>query len=122
MRKKKVAICFKYEKVLEESWEKTKAEDRVARQKMEREEAQCITQQKEEAAKKEVEQIEAQLKPLAEAREKCYAQRKETGKPPLLPKIPDDEWMKIVEQWPCGPRRQSMSESEETDRRMMILH
>ena len=52
---------------------------------MEREEAQRITQQKEEAEKKEVEQIEAQLKPLAEAREKCYAQRKEEGKPPLLP-------------------------------------
>ena len=96
---------LKYEKVLAESWEKTKAEDQVTRQEMEREEAQHITQQKEEAAKKEVEQIEAQLKPLAEAREKCYAQRKEVGKPPLLPKIPGDEWTKIIEQWPHGSRR-----------------
>ena len=72
---------------------------------MEREEAQHITQQKEEAAEKEVEQIEAQLKTMAEAREKFYAQRKEAGKPPLLPKIPDDEWKKIIEQWLHGPRR-----------------
>ena len=72
---------------------------------MEREEAQHITQQKEEEAKKEVEQIEAQVKPLAETMEKCYAQRKEAGKPPLLPKIPHDEWVKIIEQWLCGPRR-----------------
>ena len=96
---------LKYEKVLAESWEKTKVEDRVARQEKEREEAKCITQQKEEATKKEIEQIEAQLKPLAETREKCYAQRKEAGKPPLLPIIPDDEWTKIVERWPCRPRR-----------------
>ena len=33
----------------------------------------------------------------------------------LLPKIPDDEWVKIIEQWPRGPRRQSLSESEETE-------
>ena len=50
---------FKYEKVPAETWEKTKTEDRVARQKMEREEAQHITQQKEDAVKKEVEQIKA---------------------------------------------------------------
>ena len=42
---------------------------------------------------------------MAEAREKCYAQRKEASKPPLLPKIPDDEWKKIIKQWPYGPRR-----------------
>ena len=94
-----------YENVLEESWEKTKTDNQVAQQGTEREEAQHISQQKEEEAKKEVERIEAQLKPFAETREKCYAQRKEAGKPPLLPKIPDDEWKKIVEQWPCGPRR-----------------
>ena len=99
-----------------------KADDQVARQEMEREEAQHITQWKEEEAKKEVKQIEAQLKLLAEAREECYAQRKEAGKPPLLPKIPDNEWVKIVEQWPCGPRRQSVSESEEQSQRMMIFH
>ena len=52
---------------------------------------------------------------MAEAREKCYAQRKEAGKPPLLPNIPDDEWKKIIEQWLHGPRRQSVSESEETE-------
>ena len=63
---------------------------------MEREEDLHTTQQKEEEAKKELEQIEAQVKCLAEAREKCYAQRKDAGKPPLLPKIPDDEWVKII--------------------------
>ena len=82
---------------------------------MEREEGQHISQQKEKEAKKDIERIEAQLKTLAEAREKCYAQRKEADKPPLLRKIPDDEWKKIIEQWPCGPRRRSVSESEETE-------
>ena len=94
-----------YEKVLAESWKQMKADDQVAREEMEREETQCITQLKEEEAKKGVEQIEAQLKPLAEGREKSYAQRREAGKPPLLPKIPDDKWVKIIEQWPRGPRR-----------------
>ena len=46
---------LKYENVLAESWEKTKVDDRVARQEMEREEAQHISQQKEEEAKKKVE-------------------------------------------------------------------
>ena len=52
---------------------------------------------------------------MAETREKCCAQRKEAGKLPFLPKIPDDEWMKIIEQWLHGLKRQSMSESEETE-------
>ena len=46
---------LKYENVLAERWEKMKADNQVARQEMEREEAQCISQQKEEEAKKEVE-------------------------------------------------------------------
>ena len=46
---------LKYENVLAESWEKMEADDQVARQEMEREEAQHITHQKEEEAKKEVE-------------------------------------------------------------------
>ena len=43
---------------------------------MEREEAQHISRQKEEEAKKEVERIEAQLKPLAEARENAMLKEK----------------------------------------------
>ena len=39
---------LKYESVLAESWKKLKAEDQVARQEMEREEAQHITQQKDD--------------------------------------------------------------------------
>ena len=46
---------LKYENVLAESWEKTEADDQVARQEMEREEDQHISQQKEEEANKEVE-------------------------------------------------------------------
>ena len=99
--------CYllKYGKVIAESWEQMIADDQAVREEMKREEAEHIAQQKEEEAKKEAEQKEAQLKPMAEAREKLCTQRREAGKPPLLPKIPEDKWAKLITQWLCRPRR-----------------
>ena len=49
---------------------------------------------------------------MAEAREKSYAQRREAGRPPLLPKIPDDEWVDINGHM---GQEDNQCESEETE-------
>ena len=48
-------------------------------------------------------------------KEKVIARRREKGQFPVLPRTPDDQWAKIVENWPKGPRRQRSSGGEETE-------
>ena len=46
------------ERRLAESWAQVEADDRAAREQMEREEVECITQEKEEKVKQEAKSIE----------------------------------------------------------------
>ena len=48
-------------------------------------------------------------------KEEAIARRKEKGPLPLLPRIPGDQWPKLVENWPKGPRKWRSSENEETE-------
>ena len=48
-------------------------------------------------------------------KEEVTARRREKGLPPVLPRIPDDQWAKLVENWPKGPRRWRSSGSEDTE-------
>ena len=62
------------------SWEQVEADDRAAREQMEREEAECFAQAKEEKtkqekAKQEAKHIEEQLKPILEFKQKFLASR-----------------------------------------------
>ena len=48
-------------------------------------------------------------------KEEVIARRREKGPLPVLPRTPDDQWAKMVENWPKGPRRWRSSGSEETE-------
>ena len=48
-------------------------------------------------------------------KEELIARRREKGLSPVLPRTPDDQWAKMVENWPKGPRRWRSSGSEETE-------
>ena len=82
---------------------------------MGREEAEQATKQIEEELEKQAEGSEAQPQSPATVKEEVIARRKEKGLPPLLPRIPGDQWPKLVENWPKGPGRQRSSGSEETE-------
>ena len=97
---------FEYEKKITESWRQTIEDDRVVREQMEREEVERATRQKEEEIEKEGKGPEEQPQSPATVKEEVIAGRREKGLPPGLPKVPDDQWAKLVENWPKGPRRQ----------------
>ena len=63
---------------LAESWKQVEADDRAAREQMEREEDEHIAQAKEERAKQEAKHIEEQLKPILEFKQKFLASRKQS--------------------------------------------
>ena len=48
-------------------------------------------------------------------KEEVIAKRREKGLSPVLPRTPDDQWAKMVGNWPKGPRRWRSSGSEETE-------
>ena len=62
---------------LAESWKQVEANDRAAIEQMEREQAEHITQAKEEKVKQEAKHIEEQLKPILEFKRKFLASRKQ---------------------------------------------
>ena len=66
------------ERRLTESWKQVEADNRAAREQMEREEAEHITQAKEERAKQEAKHIEEQLTPILEFKQKYLASRKQS--------------------------------------------
>ena len=82
---------------------------------MEREEAKQATTQIEEELEKQVEGSEAQPQSPATVKKEVIARKKEKGLPPLLPRTQDDQWPKLVENWPKGPRKWRSSGSEETE-------
>ena len=61
------------ERRLAESWKQVEADNRAAREQMEREEAEHITQAKEERAKQEAKHIEEKLTPILEFKQKFLA-------------------------------------------------
>ena len=61
-----------------ESWKQVEADDRAAREQMEREEAEHITLAKEEKAKQEAKHIEEQLEPILEFKQKLLASSKQS--------------------------------------------
>ena len=69
----------------------------------------------EEEIEKQVKGSVAQLQSPATVKEEVTARRREKGLPPVLPRTPDDQWAKMVENWPKGPRRWRSSGSEETE-------
>ena len=69
---------IKAERRLAESWKQAEADDRAAREQMERKEAECITQAKEERVKQETKHIEELLTPILEFKQKFLASRKQT--------------------------------------------
>ena len=75
---------IKAERRLAESWAQVEADNRAAREQMEREKAECITQAKEEKMKQEAKCVEEQLKPILEIKKKFLASRKESV-PETLP-------------------------------------
>ena len=48
-------------------------------------------------------------------REEVTARRREKGLPSVLPRTPDDQWAKMVENCPKGPRRRRLSGSEDIE-------
>ena len=96
---------LKYEKKIAEGWKQTIEDNRVVREQMEREEAKQATRQIEEELEKQAEGSEALPQSPATVKEEGIARRKEKGLPQLLPRIPGDQWPKLVENWPKGPRR-----------------
>ena len=52
-------------------------------------------------------------------KEKVIAGRREKGLPPVLPMTPDNQWAKMVENWPKGPRREGLSGSEKTESKVV---
>ena len=58
---------------------------------------------------------EAQLQSPATVKVVVAARRRDKGLPPVLPRTPDDQWAKMVENWPEGQGRQRSSGSEETE-------
>ena len=69
---------IKAERRLAESWKQVEADDRAAREQMEREEAEHITQAKEDRAKQEAKCIEEQLTPILEFKQNFLASRKQS--------------------------------------------
>ena len=69
---------IKAKRRLTESWKQVEADDRAAREQMEREEAEHIAQAKEEREKQEARCIEEQLKPILAAKQKFLASRKQS--------------------------------------------
>ena len=106
---------LEYGKKIAEGWRQTIEDDRVVREQMEREEAEQATRQIEEEIEKQAEGSEAQLQSPAAVKEEVTGRRREKGLPPVLPRTPDDQWEKMVEKWPKGPRRWRSSGSEDTE-------
>ena len=69
----------------------------------------------EEEIEKQAEGSEAQPQSTATVKEEVAVRRREKGLPPVLPRTPDDQWAKMVKNWPKGSRRWRSSGSEETE-------
>ena len=88
---------LEYEKKIAEGWRQTIEDNRVVREQMEREEAKRSTGQIEEELEKQAKGSEAQLQSPATVKEEVIARRREKGLLPVLPRTPDDQWAKMVE-------------------------